>query len=61
MPPSTAPNPPREPRFNPMWWWVIGAFVVLIAAWATIIFIARAHPVEVIETPGEASEEAPAG
>jgi len=44
-----------------MWWWVIGAFVVLIAAWATIIVIARAHPVEVIETPGEVSEEAPAG
>ncbi len=41
----------REPRFNPMWWWVIGAFLLLIGAWATLIFLARSHEPERLEVP----------
>lgn len=41
-----------------MWWWVIGAFVLLIGAWTTIIVLSQTHQVEVIEVPRKA--DAPA-
>ena len=36
---------------NRIWIWVVLAFVLLITAWGTLIFIAESHQPESIEVP----------
>lgn len=59
MPTDTATSPADEPRFNPMWWWVIGAFVLLIGAWTTIIVISQIHRVQEVEIETAPAAESP--
>lgn len=32
-----------------MWLWVTGAFILLIGAWSTLIYVAGQNPIETIE------------
>ena len=55
--PSNPPNHPDTPRATSLWWWVVGAFVLLIVAWTFLINLASDHrPAEVPLAP--ASEPA---
>jgi hypothetical protein len=52
--PSSSPEP-AEPRFFPLWWWVIAAFLVLVAVWVIAFAAAGATKIEVIEIERPAS------
>lgn len=55
----STPTPSKERsrwRLSPLWFWVTGAFVALIGAWSTLIYIAGQNPVETINVEPSAVE-----
>ncbi|MFP4540175.1 MAG: hypothetical protein ACLFR7_00975 [Opitutales bacterium] len=55
---DSSPSPRRKPRIHPLWFWVTGAFLFLIAAWSTLIWIATHHPTEAVEVEDPSVDEA---
>jgi len=44
---DSSSTPPK--RSKALWLWVIAAFVILITAWSTLIYIAQTHKPELID------------
>ncbi len=53
--PSPTATKTRRNPFKSLWFWVVLAFVLLISAWSTLIYVAANNRPEVIEL-----EQAPA-
>ena len=52
--PGRAPNaPPHGPTRSRLWWWVVAAFAVQLAAWVAWFAIASQHKVEEVPLAGE--------